>query len=222
MLGEPFQNKYLSRYPTVKICDWGLSHLSSEYDERNSSYFKRCGTRRWEPPEQAYQNGFGASWGQTPHGGHNRPYLIGHTMWQMAAVVIGMMILNKDNEKVTTQLEFCNNNEKICRVRDLDFFANAVVDGEGYSRELWSLINKCLNIDPQRRPTTSVLLKSTEEGLRRVADRTVGLGMELPKVFYGENGVAEMEAEYKPGSKKRDVHGVNKRKRDKMFAWFAT
>lgn len=222
MLGEPFQNRYLSRYPTVKVCDWGLSNLTSENDERNSSYFEGCGTRMWVPPEQAYQNGFGASWRKSPHRGHNRPYLIGHTMWQMAAVIIGMMVLDKDNERVAKQLGFCHDNEKVCRDRDLEFFANTVVDGEDYTRELWSLINKCLNIDPQRRPTTSALLRSTEEGLRTVARRTVDLGKELPKVFYGENGVAAMEAEYKRGSRKRDVHGVNKRRRGMRFAWFAT
>lgn len=141
----------------------------------------------------------------------------------MAAVIIGMMALDKHNARVFNQLGLCHANERMCRDRDLDFFANTVVDGEDYSRELWSLLNECLNIAPRRRPTTSALLKRTEEGLRRVARRTVDLGKDLPKVFYGENGVAEMEAEFKSGSKKKDTYGVNKRRRDMRWAaWFAT
>ena len=146
-------------------------------------------------------------------------------MWQMAAVITGMMVLDKDNRRIQRQLELCQANENMCWDRDLDIFANTVVDGEDYSRELWSLINECLNIDSRRRPSTRALLRRTEEGLRRVARRTVDLGKSLPKVFYGENGVAEMEDEYKPGSagRKRDGFGVNKRRRDTRWAaWFAT
>ena len=112
-----------------------------------------------------------------------------------------LMVLDEFNVKVRDQLRLMGTEEELVYRRNMNLFAANVHPGFR-SRELWDLTVECLNIDPKKRPKPHLLLARTEEGLKKVA-RECERKNYVPKLFYGDFGLEDMEAYYKPRMRRR-------------------
>jgi hypothetical protein len=123
----------------------------------------------------------------------------------MAAVVFGLVFLDKDNMLLDEQLKRVQKDEEGSRDVDHVLFSWGKSMEELYSRELLSLLSECLNVDPKRRPSVTALLQRTKDGLRRVAQKIEQRGGKMPPVFYGTNGFDKM-VEYVRPRRREDYH----------------
>ena len=246
LLAAPFKHRHLSNYPVVKVCDWGLAQLTSERDPQNSTRFAGNGTAIWDPPEQKFKGDLCRHWRRNPFGyGDYPPYLVQHSMWQMAAIIFCMMEQDKNNEKLDSIVQRLEVSEDVAWANGMKLFEPGARDeAEGdYSIELWKLVRDCLMIDPRLRPSVNDLKWRAEKGLEKLALKMLDLGTytQPPKVFFAEGGdvekaVAEMERFYLGTARKEqrgDPYGVERRRRSKekrrrkdkvhrLAAWFAT
>ena len=181
----------LEEWPVVKVCDWGLAKVTSKYDPRNSASFKGDGTECWFPPEQWKKRGYTKHWRDDIHG-KNKPYTSAHGCWQFAALIYGMVALDKHNSTIDDALAEGEDDEDSWRKQGYKMFLDPKLN-EQYSRKLTNLLEDCLSIKPEDRPSPDTLVRKTMEGCRKSAERLAREGDLAPYVFYGRDGYRDMK-----------------------------
>jgi serine/threonine protein kinase len=103
LLGRSLELEYISEYPTVKLCDWGLATPTDKrgQDPRNPKRFYGMGTRIWEPPEQKYHGEYFRKWHSRIAVRKGQRITSEHTTWQMAAVVFCMITVSRPQFGIT-------------------------------------------------------------------------------------------------------------------------
>lgn len=210
------------------MADYGLSQLTSMKHADNSKKWGKCGTPVWMPPEQ-YDNGhFDYRWRNDaihPRKDSNYPYDQRHGVWQIAAIVYGMVALNTHNSELAKFMEDIVHDPKgEAKLLDRNFSllrgrTNSIQ--KDYSNQLFKTLDACLNLSPANRPSPRALIRTCEDALTDLAKVIDHNRMDKPPVFYGGNGLNELRDHVKrrkrpltpPPQRRRlsDAHGGRRR-----------
>ena len=192
LLSTPLNYHYLEKYPVAKVADWGLAQLTSRKDPSNSSHHYRLGTQIWHPPEQWNYNHYCERWKADLFGKLDRPYSIAHTLWQFAAVVYSMATLSEDNEILDDRLGWLESQELLAHETGYRLMNRRSNLENHYSQTLLNLLDDCLRLQPERRPSPVRVKYDIESAMKKIA-RTAARDGGLPPVFVGPGAVEELE-----------------------------
>ena len=192
LLSTPLNYHYLERYPVAKVADWGLAQLTNKKDPSNSARYYKFGTQIWQPPEQWNYNRYCEAWRADIFGKRDRPYSIAHTLWQFAAIVYSMATLSEHNEDLDGQFSWVEDRESLSREVGYRFMPRTTSLEAHYSESLLNLLDDCLRLQPERRPSPTRVKYDVELAMRKIARTAVKDGG-LPPVFTGPGAVEEFE-----------------------------
>lgn len=200
------------------MADYGLSQLTSMRHVDNSKKWGKCGTPVWMPPEQ-YDNGhLDYRWRSDaihPRHDSNYPFDQRHGVWQIAAIVYGMVALDTHNAELYKFIEDILHDPKgeaKLLDRDLSLLKGRTTSiGKDYSNQLVKTLDSCLNLSPKNRPFPSKLIRICEDALTDMGKGFDRQRMDKPPVFYGCNGLNELRDHVK--RRKRSVTPPPRRRR---------
>ena len=181
------------------MADYGLAQLTNMRHADNSKKWGKCGTPVWMPPEQ-YDNGhLDYRWKSDaihPRHDSNYPYDQRHGVWQIAAIVYGMVALNTHNSELSRFIEDIvrdSNGEAKLLDRGLSLLKGRTTSiRKDYSNQLVKTLDRCLNLCPDKRPFPDRLIKICEDALKDLAEAHDRKRLPKPPVFYGANGINEL------------------------------
>jgi hypothetical protein len=103
LLGRSLDLEYISEYPKLKLCDWGLATPTSKrgHDTRNPQKFCGMDTRIWEPPEQRYGGEYFRKWRSRVAVRKGQRITSEHTTWQMTGVIFCIITVSRPQFEIT-------------------------------------------------------------------------------------------------------------------------
>ncbi|KAI1609090.1 kinase-like domain-containing protein [Exophiala viscosa] len=176
-------------YPIPKFADFGLSIITAPNEAlRNQARFLQVGSRAWYPPEQRtsfmqdyrkyyfHQPGTSSTIQRDQH-----KILAQANLWAVGAVMYSMITMNEIDDLSERVNDLLMGTPLARRTFDGTNIIKRFDPGvtRQYSPELLSLVQACLRIRPQDRPSPQTLRRDAERGLSQCQDReTAQLGTE--------------------------------------------
>lgn len=105
-----------------------------------------------------------------------------HVIWQMGACIYGLMKLDLHNESLDNMVIDMEHQE--ARLRDWGYSLlgrRGTFRSSVYSKELCTLVEECLLVDPKLRPSISSFLEKSDRGWRPLYDRFLRAGNKNPE-----------------------------------------
>lgn len=132
------------------------------------------------------------------HPGHNPryPYDQRHGVWQVAAIIYGMVSQTIHNQELYTILEDIVHDPKgeaksLERGLSMLKYRNSSIRDD-YSDRLYKTLDRCLNLSPAKRPFPDQLIKTCEGAMADMGEQLHKTRRAKPPVFYGPNAKYEL------------------------------